>query len=93
MKKDYNTTINDSGMSRTTISCSPKAIAEIINKSRGTAYNFIRAEFLANKLADYFERESSRGSLWGSGIGKSTGVINTSSKFDKKQFLKDCGLK
>jgi len=56
-----------------------KAIAEIIGKN----YNVFPMDKLIFDLADYFKKESG---TWVSGTGK------TGKCFDKRQFLKDCGV-
>lgn len=60
-----------------------KAISEIIRINIGGMKDWKRIQKLTNDLANYFERESSC-------ITK--GNYKTHNNFNRKQFLKDCGI-
>ena len=71
-----------------------KAIAEIIKKYRGVLRDRLNDYEMMNlDLADYFEKEMQEERYdWANKIPR-TPIEKVIKKFNKEQFLRDCGLK
>ncbi len=75
-----------------------KEIAKIINKAQLIEHTFpaltvivIRREEIVNELADYFERALKERYEACKKLGLSASRVDKC-KFNRKQFLKDCGV-
>ncbi len=78
-----------------------KAIGEIIKKRFVCGYSDIEVHsihcrkcLVVNDLADYFEKEDKRRfNEWQKDKNSNLGDLDRIPKFNREQFLKDCGVK